>query len=372
MKREKEVIMAKGRTKAENNIASSNIVNLNELSRPIGYLRTDIAELNDKLGGLPVCMCHIGAKEGVGKTTVFLQAGITALKYLPKEKKMLFVDFENRGNTQLYKSMCDEYGVDYSRFLFKRPLSGQDGLKEIETLMVDKNTVIIMVDSVKTVISEKNIEKSITENAAAMAGPKLLNDFLEKNINNFPNHLCLLWIDHLKATATPGSFFSSNETKSGATVKFLSSWRVFLGRDSKGKIKHSNSDGDEITDGHHLYFDVKKTTVSPMIKIKNLVFYNGRGITSNIYTFKKAYEYGFLEKREANKTTKEKAGIYYIDIKGKAWFIGKTKSEKRAWCLLNKKTHMQEIKNRIYEEGRKIFKELMSNGFNFYDSEFNF
>lgn len=376
-----------GRKKAEKQIASSKVKTLADLDRPIRYFRTDVFQMNDYFGGVPRnTMIHAGAKEGVGKTTVFAQAGVSALKYIPKEEKIAFVDFEGRLNLRMIRFMCAYYGVDESRFLYTKPTSGQDGLRTMEEMFQDKSIVMIIADSLKTVISEKAIEKNIGENAPAMAGPKLVNEFLEKHINVYPEHLTLVWIDHLKATATAGSFYSSNDTKSGASVKFLSSLRIFLGKDAKGKIVDEDKvNGIIETIGHHIYMDVRKTTVCPMVKVKNMVMINGRGISSTAYLFNKAVEYGFVIKKaaitdkkilkemKAKKEVPHKAGLYYVlsgETKGEI-FIGRTKAEKQAWMEEFKTTLLQEINDRVYEEGQIIFRKKMTEGYTYYASEFN-
>lgn len=291
-------------------LRSACIVSLSDLEDiGIQFLKTGFGQLDYEFGGWPCgCMSQVAGPPGAGKTTITLQTGISALGFLDKKYKLGFADFECRINIPMVKKFCDDFGIDYSRVDIIQPDTGQNGIQAVIDWVESDDTKIIIVDSLKAIVDEGNIEKDVDQNKNARGGPKLIHEMLEAILAKV-YHLdkCVLLIDHLKPKNVGN--FTIMDTASGVDVKFYTSLRLNI---TPGKEIKRTVNGKAIKIGKYVKFKSTKSTVCPQIEITDIAFKDGLGISLHQWYIKKAYEYGLIYE-EKNK--------YYI--KGVEKAIGK-------------------------------------------------
>ena len=229
------------------------VLRLNESSKvvidtvPTGAISLDVAI---GAGGFPKGkIIELYGPEGSGKTTVAL----TVAANVQKEGGTIgFIDAEHGLNRQL----CDNIGIDPSRFVVFQPDSGEEAIEMVENMVKSQAFDMVIVDSVAAMTPKAEIDGDVEQHFMGLHA-RLMSRFMRRVAAITSEYGVMLVLlnqvrKNLAAYGTP------DETTGGKAIKFYSSLRIEVRTSASKKLMKGN---DVV--GHTVSATVKKNRLGP-------------------------------------------------------------------------------------------------------------
>ncbi len=228
---------------------------------------------------------EIAGKEGGGKTTLGLHA-IAEVQRAGGSAAM--VDVEHA----LDPTYAQRIGVDFSKFLFSQPNSGEQALNLVSTLSDQMNPGdMILVDSVANLTPEKELAGEIGDTHVGRLA-RLMSQacrMLTEKVSN--SGAILIFINQIRHKI--GVTFGSNETTTGGNaLRFYASQRLDVRY--IGKLKETDATGNSL--GQKARIKVVKNKVAPPFREAELDLYYGYGFLRAANTFGVGVSEGVIDK----------------------------------------------------------------------------
>lgn len=357
---EQEIMEAEDRKRIKRANEASEVKTLADLDGTIEYYRTGVPAYDFNFGGLPKgCYMQVAGAEGAGKTTIISQLAIGALKWLPENECVGFADFEHRLSPQMLKYHAKINGVDPRRIKVFKPKSGQAGLDVVREWIESDDIRIFVVDSLKAIIDQNEMAKDMDgkKKRNAMAQARLLSEFFEATLYQIStcNKTGIL-IDHLKKKPVMGMGISKWETSSGVAVKFFASCRMSI---IPTKTLKKTTKGVEKKIGREVILKTLKTTVCPMVEVRDITFYYRRGVSVYSDLLKRAKELKIIKYKKPN---------YLLGKNEKV--IAKSKPALKKWILGEGKKQWEKVVELIYGHEEAQFMKEVNGDPEIFDTEF--
>ena len=240
------------------------------------------------VGGLPKGrIIEISGPEASGKTLVSLSTiaecqrggGIAA-----------FIDVEHALTPDWVRSL----GVDFDNLILAQPDSGERALSIMKKL-IESNVDIVVLDSVASLVTKKEIEGDMDANHMALTA-RLMSLALKKLTPIVAkSKTCCIFINQIRENV--GVMYGNKETTPGGkALKFYSSVRLKAWKKSQGAIK----EGDHQI-GHRMCLSVQKNKVGAPYRTAEFDIYYTRGIDKKSELFEMSILKGVVE-RPNNRT----------------------------------------------------------------------
>jgi recombination protein RecA len=231
----------------------------------INFLPTGIVSLDKALGGgVPVGrICEMYGPEAGGKTTV----AMLVVKELQKAGGIAaLIDVEHAINPKLLR----DYGIDTKQLMVVSPITGEEALNAVETLVRSGEVDLVVVDSVSSLLpSEEDVKPMEAMQMGLQA--RLIGKALRKIVPYCHKNECsIIFINQIRSSI--GGYGNPEVTSGGRALKFYCSTRVEI---RKGEpILGEKS--EQI--GHKLKFKITKNKVEMPFKQGEVDLIYGKGI----------------------------------------------------------------------------------------------
>ena len=270
------------------------VLRLNDSSRtnidvvPTGAISLDVAI---GAGGFPKGkIIELFGGEGGGKTSVALTV---AANYQKAGANIGFIDAEHGLNRQL----CENIGVDPSRFVVYQPDSGEDAIDMVEKMIRSGAFDMIIVDSVAAMVPKAEIEADMDQQFMGLHA-RLMSRFMRRvagpaNENNVMLVLVNQVRKNLAAYGTP------DETTGGKAIKFYASLRIEVRTSGSKKI----TQGNEVV-GHTVTATIKKNRLGAPHTTAEFDLIYGQGVDGTGSLLDVAERVGVVSR----------SGAYYTEV----------------------------------------------------------
>ena len=229
---------------------------------PTGAISLDVAI---GAGGFPRGkIIELFGPEGSGKTTVALSVAANVQKL---GGNVGFIDAEHGLNRQL----CDNIGIDPSRFVVNQPDSGEDAIDMVESMIKSGAFEVIIVDSVAAMVPKAEIDGDMDQVFMGLHA-RLMSRFMRR-IASLANEAGVMLILINQVRANLGAYGSPETTTGGKAIKFYSSLRVEVRTSAAKKITRGN---DVV--GHTVVATVKKNRLGAPFKAAEFDIIYGQGV----------------------------------------------------------------------------------------------
>ena len=270
------------------------VLRLNDSTRtnievvPTGAVSLDVAI---GAGGFPRGkIIELFGPEGSGKTTVALSVAANVQKL---GGNVGFIDAEHGLNRQL----CDNIGIDASRFVVNQPDSGEDAIDMIESMIKSGAFEVIIVDSVAAMIPKAEIDGDMDQVFMGLHA-RLMSRFMRR-IAALANEAGVMLILINQVRANLGAYGSPETTTGGKAIKFYSSLRVEVRTSAAKKITRGN---DVV--GHTVVATVKKNRLGAPFKTAEFDIIYGQGVDATGSLLDVAEQTGVVSR----------SGAYYTEV----------------------------------------------------------
>lgn len=237
-----------------------------------------------------------------GKTTLAL---MTAAQVIKNGGTVCYIDFEN----EIDPIYTERLGVpigDKNRFLLYQPVTLEDGFA-IAYTMVTAGVDLVVIDSVGAAISQKQMDKSLTDmSGEAQIG--FLARFWSQKLPPIKGKMnrsgtTMIAISQLRTNISSMSYGDSKSVQGGKGWQFYSAYRLYLQRirSEKGKIYSSlTNKTEEAVVGGLIRVRAEKCKMSD-IQQQEVLFYvrHGEGIDNLRTNIEIASNYGIIDKAGA-------------------------------------------------------------------------
>lgn len=270
------------------------VLRLNDSTRtniavvPTGVISLDLAI---GAGGFPRGkIVELFGPEGSGKTTVAL----TVAQNVQKAGGIVgFVDAEHGLNRQL----CDNIGIDPSKFVVNQPDSGEDAIDMIENMIKSGAFDLIIVDSVAAMTPKAEIDGDVEQVHMALHA-RLMSKFMRRVVSLADDAgVMLILINQVRKNLA--AYGSPDETTGGKAIKFYSSLRIEVRTNTSKRITKGN---DVI--GHTVVATVKKNRLGSPFKTAEFDILYGKGVDSTGSLLDVAEKTGVVSR----------SGAYYTEV----------------------------------------------------------
>jgi recombination protein RecA len=228
---------------------------------------------------------EISGKEGGGKTSL----GLHAIAEVQRNGgSAAMVDVEHA----LDPTYAQRIGVDFSKFLFSQPNSGEQALNLVSALCDQMQPGdMILVDSVANLTPEKELEGEIGDSHVGLLA-RLMSQSCRMLTEKVANSgVILVFINQIRMKI--GVTFGSPETTTGGNaLRFYSSQRLDVRR--IGQLKENDVSGHPM--GHQVKVKVVKNKVAPPFREVVLDLYYGYGFLRAANTFTVGLQEKIVEK----------------------------------------------------------------------------
>jgi recombination protein RecA len=238
-------------------------------------------------GGLPKGrIIEISGPEASGKTLVSLS---TIAECQRNGGVAAFIDVEHALTPTWAKSI----GVDWDNLILSQPDSGERALSIMKFLIESGNVDVIVLDSVASLVTKKEIEGDMDANHMALTA-RLMSLALKKLTPIVAkSKTCCIFINQIRENV--GVMYGNKETTPGGkALKFYSSVRLKAWKKSQGAIKK----GDEQI-GHRMCLQVIKNKVAAPFRNAEFDIYYNSGIDRKSEISELAISKGVVEKPNA-------------------------------------------------------------------------
>ena len=201
----------------------------------------------------------------------------------------VYVDMEQTVSLDYSKNL----GLDFSedKFLISQPECGEEALDIVSKMIECDEVGIIVVDSVASLITRKELECDTDETSSQMGAVPRFLGFMLRQLNTKVNrsNAVLMFINQTRPTIGVQSYIPLEHTPGGRALKFYSTIRVSLRNSTAIK------DGDEEI-GKRVNITVAKHKLAPP-KVKTwLEIRYGEGIDTVVELFEWGVESGVINK----------------------------------------------------------------------------
>lgn len=266
--------------------------------------------------------------EGSGKTTVAL----TVASNVQKLGGIVgFVDAEHGLNRQL----CENIGIDPSRFVVNQPDSGEDAIDMIEDMIKSGAFDLIIVDSVAAMTPKAEIDGDVDQVFMGLHA-RLMSKFMRR-VAGLANEAGVMLILINQIRKNLAAYGTPDETTGGKAIKFYSSLRIEVRTNTSKKI----TKGNDVV-GHTVVATVKKNRLGSPFRTAEFDIIYGKGIDATGSLLDVAELTGVLSRQ----------GAYYTDVESGERLV-ETDPEGRVRAVVGKEAVKQllrvnsDLKNRI-------------------------
>jgi recombination protein RecA len=255
---------------------------------PTGVISLDVAI---GAGGFPRGkIVEVYGPEGAGKTTVALTVAANVQRL---GGNVGFVDAEHGLNRQL----CNNIGIDPSRFVVNQPDSGEDAIDMVEQMIRSRAFDMIIVDSVAAMVPKAEIDGDVGQQFMGLHA-RLMSRFMRRvaALAN-ENGVMLVLLNQVRKNLA--AYGTPDETTGGKAIKFYSSLRVEVRTSSSKKI----SRGTDVV-GHTVTATVKKNRLGAPHTLAEFDIIYGQGVDASGSLLDVAEKIGVLTR----------SGAYYTEV----------------------------------------------------------
>ncbi len=270
------------------------VLRLNDSSKvnidvvPSGAISLDVAI---GAGGFPRGkIVEVYGPEGAGKTTVALTVAANVQRL---GGNVGFVDAEHGLNRQL----CNNIGIDPSRFVVNQPDSGEDAIDMVEQMIRSRAFDMIIVDSVAAMVPKAEIDGDVDQQFMGLHA-RLMSRFMRRvaALAN-ENDVMLVLLNQVRKNLA--AYGTPDETTGGKAIKFYSSLRIEVRTSNSKKITR----GTDVV-GHTVSATVKKNRLGAPHMIAEFDIIYGHGVDASGALLDVAEKVGVLTR----------SGAYYTDV----------------------------------------------------------
>jgi recombination protein RecA len=293
---------------------------------PTGAISLDVAI---GAGGFPRGrIVELFGGEGGGKTTVALTVAANVQKL---GGNVGFIDAEHGLNRQL----CENIGIDPSRFVVNQPESGEQAIDMVEQMIRSGAFDMVIVDSVAAMTPKAEIDGEVEQQFMGLHA-RLMSRFMRRvaSIAN-ENGVMLVLINQVRKNLA--AYGTPDETTGGKAIKFYSSLRIEVRTSGSKKI---TVDGETV--GHTVTATIKKNRLGAPHTTAEFDLIYGKGVDASGSLLDVAEKVGVLIR----------SGAYYSDaVTGER--ITELDAEGKARAVVGKEAvkgllrRDEELRNRI-------------------------
>ena len=220
------------------------------------------------IGGLPMGkIVECAGPSGSGKSSMAYSLIAQAQKAYP-DKIVVYCDIEYGVNL----SYMEQFGVDITqdKLLFFQPEYIEKAFETIEELVSTGLVSLVVLDSIGNSVTKTILDKGYDEATMGSLAKACATGLTKLNsvLGSTNTLLFLINTEYAKMSYTGG-----NETKGGATVKYLPSIRF---RITKRDLLTSETDKDTVL-GQELYYKIIKNRMGAPFKEGSTILYFGKG-----------------------------------------------------------------------------------------------
>lgn len=323
------------------------VLRLNESSKvvidtvPTGAISLDVAI---GAGGFPRGkIVELYGPEGAGKTTVAL----TVAANVQKEGGAIgFIDAEHGLNRQL----CDNIGIDPSKFVVFQPDSGEEAIEMVENMVKSQAFDMIIVDSVAAMTPKAEIDGDVEQHFMGLHA-RLMSRFMRR-VAAITNEYGVMLVLLNQVRKNLAAYGTPDETTGGKAIKFYSSLRIEVRTSASKKIMKGNE-----AIGHTVTATVKKNRLGPPHTTAEFDIVYGKGVDGSGAILDVAEKLGILSR----------AGAYYTEV-ATGEKISEVDNEGKVKAVVGKEAvkdflrRNDELRNRLVEDVYKILENNPSVG----------
>ena len=274
--RPNEVLKLNDSKKTEISVSSTGIISLDVAIGAGGFPFGKIIELY--------------GPEGSGKTTVALNVAALAQR---NGSNIGFIDAEHGLNREL----CNNLGIDPSRFVVNQPDSGEDAIDMIEQMIKSGAFDVIIVDSIAAMVPKAEILAEVEQQFMGLHA-RLMSKFMRRVVGPANEAgVMLILINQIRKNLA--AYGTPDETTGGKAIKFYSSLRIEVKTSGSKKI----TKGSDVV-GHTVTATVKKNRLGAPFKTAEFDIIYGEGVDSNGALLDVAEQVGVLSR----------SGAYYTEV----------------------------------------------------------
>lgn len=229
---------------------------------PTGAISLDLAI---GAGGFPKGrIIEVYGPESGGKTTLSLTVARNAQD---KGGVVGFVDAEHALNREL----CQNIGIDESRFVISQPDSGEKAIEVVEDMLESGVFDVIIVDSVAAMIPQSEIDAEVDQ-ALMGTHARLMSRFMRRVAGKVNHSGCMLILIN-QVRKDLGAYGTPDTTTGGRAIKFYASLRIEVRTSNSKKIERNK----QIV-GTTVTATVKKNKLGAPFKVAEYDVIFGHGI----------------------------------------------------------------------------------------------
>lgn len=233
-------------------------------------------------GGIPQGrLIEIYGENASGKTLLSL---LIASKFQKQGKKVIFIDAERTFNPILAKNI----GVDISSLIVITLSSAEETLDAIYELTKTGEIGLIIIDSVSSLVPNKEIDGSAFDNSMAVVA-RLLSTQLRKQVGPAAETgTTIIYLNQIRASM---DMFKPETTSGGKALPFYASLRL--------KVTKKMSKEDQIIEngsimGHRIKIKAEKNKMGIPFRETELQLHYTKGINMELDTLEFAKERGII------------------------------------------------------------------------------